>query len=216
MMSSSDLLTPYIAQKTVYVGGFSLDTRPENLQAAFGPFGDIVDIQLPPDPAKRELLCRRYASRHAHLPRSAPESSHRGFAFVSFSQGVAALDAIDNMHRNVLPGPSNVGRPLKVNMAKPPKGAKLGGSNRASECRRQWTASRTASYGCSSLRGALLCFVTRPERALELLWRLSSIRPRQRKRCILLLRCSKQTEILLRPHSKNTQYRHVAWQRTAG
>lgn len=34
----------------MYVGGFSLDTRAEALQSAFSPFGDIVDIQLPPDP----------------------------------------------------------------------------------------------------------------------------------------------------------------------
>ena len=63
------------------------------------------------------------------------EHSHRGFAFVSYSSATAALDAIDNMHRNVLPGLSNAAKVLKVNMAKPPKGLTVGGSNRASKSR---------------------------------------------------------------------------------
>ncbi|KAL8279834.1 hypothetical protein RQP46_007684 [Phenoliferia psychrophenolica] len=97
--------------KTVYVGGFSGDTNPALIHSAFTPFGEILDIQVPPDPSH--------------------QNKHRGFAFVSFSTATAALDAIDNMHRNVLPGPSNAGRVLKVNIAKPPKGLTVGGSNRA-------------------------------------------------------------------------------------
>ncbi|KAM0786397.1 hypothetical protein ACM66B_001864 [Microbotryomycetes sp. NB124-2] len=117
-------------QKTVYVGGFSLDTKAEAIQAAFVPFGDVVDIQLPPDPTHK--------------------NSHRGFAFVTFSTNESALDAIDNMHDNVLTGPSNVGRPLKVNLAKPPKGAQLGGSNRAIWTDEQWLK----EHGTDSIENA--------------------------------------------------------------
>ncbi|KAK4694024.1 hypothetical protein P7C70_g8819, partial [Phenoliferia sp. Uapishka_3] len=108
--------------KTVYVGGFSNDTNPSLLHSAFTPFGEILDIQLPPDPSHQQ--------------------KHRGFAFVSYSNATAALDAIDNMHRNVLPGPSNANRTLKVNMAKPPKGLTVGGSNRAISARERPTMDR--------------------------------------------------------------------------
>ncbi len=56
---------------------------------------------------------------------------HKGFAFLTFNSADAALDAIDNMHRNTLPGPSNAGRPLKVNLAKAPKPSAKGGANKA-------------------------------------------------------------------------------------
>jgi peptidyl-prolyl isomerase E (cyclophilin E) len=56
---------------------------------------------------------------------------HKGFAFLTFNSAESALDAIDNMHRNTLPGPSNVGRPLKVNLAKAPKPSAKGGNNKA-------------------------------------------------------------------------------------
>ncbi|ORY74046.1 hypothetical protein BCR35DRAFT_306823 [Leucosporidium creatinivorum] len=100
------------AAKTVYVGGFDLSTRADTLHTAFSPFGDIVDIQLPPDPSH--------------------QSKHRGFAFITYSSNEAALDAIDNMHRNILP--NQTGRPLKVNMdtkSKARGALKLGGSNKA-------------------------------------------------------------------------------------
>ncbi|KDE05601.1 hypothetical protein MVLG_03973 [Microbotryum lychnidis-dioicae p1A1 Lamole] len=97
--------------KTIYVGGFSSETSATTLESAFLPFGQVVDIQLPPDPVNK--------------------SRHRGFAFVSFSSLESALDAIDNMHQNELTDPSNKGRTLKVNMAKPPKGLKPGMGNRA-------------------------------------------------------------------------------------
>ncbi|CEQ41541.1 SPOSA6832_03259 [Sporobolomyces salmonicolor] len=95
---------------TIYIGGFSPSTTAASLHAAFLPFGEILDLQLPPDPTHQQR--------------------HRGFAFVSYSTAESALDAIDNMHRNCLPGPSERGRVLKVNRAKPQKGVQLGGSNK--------------------------------------------------------------------------------------
>ncbi|GAA6021659.1 hypothetical protein JCM10207_008104 [Rhodosporidiobolus poonsookiae] len=109
------------ASNTVFVGGFSLDTTPAALYTAFSPFGEILDLQLPPDPENRQQPNR-----------------HRGFAFVSFSTQEAALDAIDNMHQNVLPGVTNRGRVLKVNKAKPPKGQGLAGNNKPVWADEEW------------------------------------------------------------------------------
>lgn len=89
-----------------------MDTSATTLHAAFIPFGDILDISLPSDPARK--------------------GSHRGFAFITFSSPEAALDACDNMHRNCLPTATNRGKILKVNKAKPPKGAGTQGSNKPS------------------------------------------------------------------------------------
>ena len=97
----------------VYVGGFSPDTTATLLHSAFIPFGDILDISLPSDPARK--------------------GAHKGFAFITFATPEAALDACDNMHRNCLPTVTNRGRILKVNKAKPPKGAGKHGSNKPSE-----------------------------------------------------------------------------------
>lgn len=114
--------------KTVYVGGFSHQTNAAALHTAFTPFGEIIDLQVPPDPSH--------------------QAPHRGFAFVSYSSIASALDAVDNMHRNVLPGPGNAGRVLKVNIAKPPKGITTGGSNRAIWTDEAWIAENgTAAVG---------------------------------------------------------------------
>ncbi|GAA5904735.1 hypothetical protein JCM8208_001339 [Rhodotorula glutinis] len=118
------------ANSTIYVGGFSGDTTATQLHAAFLPFGPILDLQLPSDPEHR--------------------SRHKGFAFVSFASPGAALDAVDNMHLNSLPGPSNRGRVLKVNKAKPQKGAKLAGSNKPIWASEDWIA----EHGTHSLQEA--------------------------------------------------------------
>ncbi|GAA5933472.1 uncharacterized protein JCM15063_001322 [Sporobolomyces koalae] len=106
------------ASNTIYVGGFSSETTAAAIHAAFQPFGEILDLQVPPDPT----------SKHRH----------RGFAFVSYAQGQSALDAIDNMHRNVLPGVTNQGKALKVNRAKPQKGAQNGNSNKPVWANEEW------------------------------------------------------------------------------
>ncbi|GAA5873896.1 hypothetical protein JCM16303_002626 [Sporobolomyces ruberrimus] len=103
---------------TIYVGGFSAETTAAAVHAAFHPFGEILDLQLPSDPTQK--------------------SRHRGFAFVSYANGDSALDAIDNMHRNVLPGVTNKGKPLKVNRAKPQKGNQKGGANKPIWASEEW------------------------------------------------------------------------------
>lgn len=83
---------------TVYVGGLDSAVTTQTLHAAFVPFGEIADIQLPkPD-----------------LP-SATEP-HRGFAYVEFEQAADAREAVDNMDQSEL-----YGRVIKVAAAKPQK-----------------------------------------------------------------------------------------------
>lgn len=81
---------------TIYVGNLDEQVTQEVLHAAFLPFGEIVDIQLPPDPSSHAL--------------------HRGFAFIEFEEEEDAQAAINNMHLSEL-----FGRVIKVNLTKPSK-----------------------------------------------------------------------------------------------
>ncbi|ERL93074.1 peptidyl-prolyl cis-trans isomerase E [Dendroctonus ponderosae] len=82
-------------KKIVYVGGLAEEICEEVLKAAFIPFGDIVDIQIPLD----------YESE-----------KHRGFAFIEFETSEDAGAAVDNMNDAEL-----FGRTIRVNLAKPQK-----------------------------------------------------------------------------------------------
>lgn len=64
------------SKRTIYVGGLAEEVDEKVLNAAFIPFGDIVDIQIPLD----------YESE-----------KHRGFAFIEFENAEDAAAAIDNM-----------------------------------------------------------------------------------------------------------------------
>lgn len=66
----------------------------EIVNAAFIPFGHIVDVQLPPDPTNRQ--------------------PHKGFAFIEYELPSDAQSAIDNMHLGEL-----FGRTIKCNLARP-------------------------------------------------------------------------------------------------
>lgn len=80
-------------KRTVYVGGLAEEVDEQVLNAAFIPFGDIVDVQIPLD----------YESE-----------KHRGFAFIEFENAEDAAAAIDNMNDSEL-----FGRTIRVNLAKP-------------------------------------------------------------------------------------------------
>ncbi|XP_005108744.1 peptidyl-prolyl cis-trans isomerase E [Aplysia californica] len=82
-------------KRLVYVGGCAEETDEKILHAAFIPFGEIVDIQMPLD----------YETE-----------KHRGFAFVEFESAEDAAHAIDNMNESEL-----FGRTIRVNLAKPMK-----------------------------------------------------------------------------------------------
>lgn len=80
-------------KRTVYVGGLAEEVDEKVLNAAFIPFGDIVDVQIPLD----------YESE-----------KHRGFSFIEFENAEDAAAAIDNMNDSEL-----FGRTIRVNLAKP-------------------------------------------------------------------------------------------------
>ncbi|XP_070366407.1 peptidyl-prolyl cis-trans isomerase E isoform X5 [Equus asinus] len=73
--------------------GLAEEVDDKVLHAAFIPFGDITDIQIPLD----------YETE-----------KHRGFAFVEFELAEDAAAAIDNMNESEL-----FGRTIRVNLAKP-------------------------------------------------------------------------------------------------
>lgn len=85
-MSSND-------KRTIYVGGLADEADEQLLNAAFIPFGDIADIQIPVDFESQK---------------------HRGFAFVEYECPEDAAAAIDNMNDAEL-----LGRTIRVNIAKP-------------------------------------------------------------------------------------------------
>lgn len=81
-------------KKLVYCGGIGPEISNEIIYAAFIPFGEIVEIQIPPD----------YKS-------GAP---NRGFAFIEFEDKDDAAEAIDNMHLSEI-----LGKVVKVALARP-------------------------------------------------------------------------------------------------
>ncbi|XP_029426830.1 peptidyl-prolyl cis-trans isomerase E isoform X5 [Rhinatrema bivittatum] len=80
-------------KRVLYVGGLAEEVDEKVLHAAFIPFGDITDIQMPLD----------YETE-----------KHRGFAFIEFEMAEDAAAAIDNMNESEL-----FGRTIRVNLAKP-------------------------------------------------------------------------------------------------
>ncbi|KAF2200525.1 putative peptidyl prolyl cis-trans isomerase cyclophilin [Delitschia confertaspora ATCC 74209] len=88
---------------TVYVGGLDTAVTSQILHAAFVPFGEIVEVNLP----KPELPSNK--------------DPHRGFGYVEFEHAADAKEAIDNMDQSEL-----FGRVIKVAAAKPQKDANEG------------------------------------------------------------------------------------------
>ncbi|RWS31684.1 peptidyl-prolyl cis-trans isomerase E-like protein [Leptotrombidium deliense] len=82
-------------KRVLYVGGLSEEVNETVLNAAFVPFGDIIDINIPIDFSTQK---------------------HKGFAFVEFESAEDAYDAIDNMNDSEI-----YGKTIRVNIAKPMK-----------------------------------------------------------------------------------------------
>ncbi|KAJ3012029.1 hypothetical protein HKX48_006523, partial [Thoreauomyces humboldtii] len=84
---------------TIYAGGLDATVSEQTLHAAFLPFGDILSVQIPPDPS------------------SSVTNSHRGFGFVEYEHPEDAASAIENME-----GAELFGRTIRVNLARPVRG----------------------------------------------------------------------------------------------
>ena len=80
-------------KSTLYVGGLEESVTEELLHAAFIPFGNIQEVQI---------------------PRDHKENTNRGFGFVQYHVEDDAAAAMDNMD-----GAELEGRVLRVNIAKP-------------------------------------------------------------------------------------------------
>ena len=80
-------------KRVLYVGGISDEVDEKVLHAAFIPFGDLVDVNIPQDFSTQK---------------------HRGFAFVEFELMEDAAAAIDNMNESEL-----FGKTIRVNIARP-------------------------------------------------------------------------------------------------
>lgn len=82
-------------KRILYVGGLSDEVDEKTVHAAFVPFGDIIDVNMPIDFTTQK---------------------HRGFAFIEFESAEDAADAIDNMNESEI-----FGKTIRVNIAKPIK-----------------------------------------------------------------------------------------------
>lgn len=80
-------------RRILYVGGLADETNQDTVKAAFIPFGDIVEVNMPFDNLT---------------------GKHRGFAFIEFEDVSDAADAIENMH-----GAEIFGKTITVNVARP-------------------------------------------------------------------------------------------------
>ncbi|CAG09903.1 unnamed protein product, partial [Tetraodon nigroviridis] len=95
-------------KRVLYIGGLAEEVDEKVLHAAFIPFGDLIDIQIPLD----------YETE-----------KHRGFAFIEFELAEDAAAAIDNMNESEL-----FGRTIRVNIAKPMR-IKEGSSRPGDACK---------------------------------------------------------------------------------
>jgi peptidyl-prolyl isomerase E (cyclophilin E) len=105
------------ARRTLYVGGLEDSVTAPLLRAAFLPFGELKDVNLP--------------MNHA-------SGKHRGFGFVEFEDDEDAKEALDNMD-----GAELFGRTLRVTLAKPQQGAG-GGAGKAVWAAGDWFANLAA------------------------------------------------------------------------
>ncbi|CEM19013.1 unnamed protein product [Vitrella brassicaformis CCMP3155] len=91
-------------ERTLYVGGLDTTVTRDALHAAFIPFGEIRNIEMPLD---------------------MKSGNHRGFGFVEFEDEGDALEAIDNMNESEL-----YGKVITVNKSRAPQNAKTGRATR--------------------------------------------------------------------------------------
>ncbi|PHH93174.1 hypothetical protein CDD83_10723 [Cordyceps sp. RAO-2017] len=130
---------------TVFVKGFPQSVTASHIHAAFLPFGEIVDVQLPKADARD------------------PADSHRGFAYVEFEDYADAEEAIDNMDQSEF-----FGRILKVTHAKAPKNADEGlGSKKAVWEQEGWLAEHAGGQDVATEDHKMEDMILDPMQGLE-------------------------------------------------
>ncbi|KAK4337282.1 hypothetical protein RND71_043280 [Anisodus tanguticus] len=82
-------------KRMIYVGGLADEVSEDILKAAFIPFGELIEVNLPID----------YSTE-----------KHKGFCFIEFEESEDAASAIENMNDAEI-----CGKTIKVNLAKPLK-----------------------------------------------------------------------------------------------
>jgi len=87
-------MAPKEDKRLLYVGGLADEVVEETLHAAFIPFGEVKEVNMPRD-------------------HQAKDTAHRGFAFVAFEHEEDADEARFNMNGSEL-----FGRVLRVNVAR--------------------------------------------------------------------------------------------------
>ena len=95
MSASAGEPAPSRPTRALYVGGLDESVTLAMLQAAFIPFGELADVQLPLDVVTQKS---------------------RGFGFVQFADESDTADALANMH-----GSEIAGRVIKVSLSRPLK-----------------------------------------------------------------------------------------------
>ncbi|KAL2914527.1 hypothetical protein HK105_205876 [Polyrhizophydium stewartii] len=107
-------------RSTVFVGGLDARVTVDILRAAFVPFGDIVQVQLPTNSNSEHAVTKPHTdvARGTSLTpeHAASDGSNRGFGFVEYELPEDALAALDNMDYAEL-----FGKVIKVTMARPTK-----------------------------------------------------------------------------------------------
>ncbi len=89
-----------VRTRTLYVGGLAEEVTVQVLKAAFLPFGEIKDVQIPLDMATQK---------------------NKGFGFVEFEEEGDAKEAIENMADSEL-----FGRTIRVNASRALRSNKAG------------------------------------------------------------------------------------------
>ena len=94
-------------------GGLDDNVDQNVLYAAFIPFGELVDIVIPPDTANRTLCSAAEVLGCDAFLTAASAQRHKGFAFVEYELSEDAAAAMENMNNSEL-----FGRTIKCNIAK--------------------------------------------------------------------------------------------------
>ena len=101
---------------TIHVSSLPAETNKDLLLAAFIPFGEIVDIQIPLNEEGTSSSLPYFPSHSSSLS-NVVDGSIRGFAYIEYESSDDAEEAIFNMNDSEL-----YNRVIKVDVAKPHRG----------------------------------------------------------------------------------------------